>query len=336
MSRDKTPGPSSQELAFVVVNYNGGKLLAECIASIRGAIGAAGAAMALVVVDNASADGSAEAAAGVEGVELVSMGANRGFGAAANAGIAATNSDWIALVNADATVAADAAAAFIAAQHSLPGTVGVVAPQVRFASDRSTVNSAGVEVDALGIAHERFLGQPAGAADQAAFVFGASGGGAFLRRSMLDSVGLFDERYFLYYEDIDLCWRAQAAGWKAMYEPRVVLYHQHSAFVKQGSELQFYHVGRNRIRTLAKNAPASLLRRNALRILIYDAGYVSYAAVRRRSLAPLRGRLDGLRDWRTFRARTPLAQAPLIPAGSFAAALRRQRVLRRNTFNARP
>lgn len=325
-----------QELAVVVVNYNGGSLLAECISSIRAATATAGTTIPLVVVDNASADGSAEAAAQIEGVEVLAMGTNRGFGSAANAGIKATSSAWIALVNADATAAPDAAAAFLTVERRLPDSVGIVAPQIRFASDRTTVNSAGMEVDELGVAHERFLGRPADDAASAAFVFGASGGGAFLRRSMLESVGLFDERYFLYYEDIDLCWRAQAMGWKAVYEPTVVLYHQHSAFVKQGSALQLYHVGRNRIRTLAKNAPARLLRRKALRILTYDGMYVLYVAVRRRSLAPLRGRIDGLRDWRAFRVRAARPDTTLTPAGSLAAALRRQRVLRRNTFNARP
>jgi GT2 family glycosyltransferase len=326
----------SCRLAVVVVNYNGGELLLECVTSLLAAAAAADSKIRLVIVDNASEDGSATAAAGLGPVEVVAMATNGGFGSAANAGIDATSCDWVALVNPDATVAPDALAAFLELEGGLPANVGVVAPQIRFASDRMTLNSAGLEVDELGAGYGRLVGHPATDADEPAFVFAASGTGAFLRRSMLDEVGHFDERYFLYFEDVDLCWRAQARGWKALYQPEVVIYHQHSAFTMQNSPLKFYHVGRNRIRTLAKNAPTPLLRRHALRMLINDTLYVLYVAIAVRSLAPLRGRIAGLRDWRAFRAEAQPADVPLAPANSLGAAMRRRRVASRNTYDGRP
>jgi len=324
----------SAKLAVVVVNYNGGELLADCIASLLAAVAASAAEIAIVIVDNASSDGSAAAAARLGAVDVLPMSANLGFGSAANAGIEATSSDWVALVNADATVAPEALAAFLECERSVPANVGVVAPQIRFASDGTTLNSAGMEVDELGVAYGRLVGHSAEEANEPASVFAASGAGAFLRRSMLEEVGLFDERYFLYFEDVDLCWRAQALGWKVRYEPQIVIHHQHSAFTTQNSPLKFYHVGRNRIRTLAKNAPTPLLRRHALRMVTNDTLYVLYVAIAVRSLAPLRGRIDGLRDWRAFRAGAQPVEVPLAPAGSLGAALRRRWVATRNSFDA--
>ena len=111
--------------------------------------------------------------------------------------------------------------------------------QMRFADRPEIVNSAGIGVDVLGVAFDRFLGEPTdGPASEPAEVFGACAGAALFRRAMLDEIGGFDSGIFLYLEDVDVAWRARMAGWRAVYVPDAVVWHAHSATAKHGSELQ--------------------------------------------------------------------------------------------------
>jgi len=207
--------------------------------------------------------------------------------------------------------------------------VGSVAAQMRFADRRHLLNSAGLELDRLGVAADRLVGTPLAELRESApyEVFGATGGAAIFRRQMLDQVGGFDESFFAFFEDADLAWRAQAHGWRALYAPEAVVYHHHSATAQHGSPAKLYLVGRNRVRTLAKNASNGMLLLNAPWMLAYDSAYVVYASINSRSLAALRGRLDGLREWREYRRSGAPHRRPLSlrrPLG-FRRALQRHR-----------
>ena len=107
-----------------------------------------------------------------------------------------------------------------------------------------------------GTADSRGVWQPYGPPyDAETPVFGPCGGAAAYRRAMLDQVGLFEERFFMYCEDIDLNWRAQLAGWSSVYAPRAVVYHHLSA--TGGGTLSSYYVGRNTLWVMARCLPAS-------------------------------------------------------------------------------
>jgi GT2 family glycosyltransferase len=143
---------------------------------------------------------------------------------------------------------------------------------------------------------------------------------------MLDEIGGFDSGYFVYLEDVDVAWRSRMAGWRALYVPDAVVWHAHSATAGHGSSFKYFHVGRSRVRLLARNAGRSQLFRYGLQMVAYDLGYVLFAAARDRTLAPLRGRLAGLRDWRAARAETATGRRPvaLERRRGFTAALRRR------------
>jgi GT2 family glycosyltransferase len=132
---------------------------------------------------------------------------------------------------------------------------------------------------------------------------------------MLDDAGGFDESFFFAQEDADLAWRAQMRGWRCLYAPGAVMYHHHGSTARHGSDLKYFHVGLNRVRMLAKNADTRLLRRYGAAIVAYDLGYVVVAALTDRTLAPVRGRVQGLREWRTYRRagadRRPVELAPV-------------------------
>jgi len=124
------------------------------------------------------------------------------------------------------------------------------------------VNSAGTVLTRDGYAADRGLGlADSGRFDVPAEVFGGCGAALALRTAALLDVGLFDEEWFLYYEDVDLCWRLRRRGWTVRYAPGSVARHQHSASVGTRSDLHLFHDHRNRLLTLVKNGSAGLVLR---------------------------------------------------------------------------
>jgi GT2 family glycosyltransferase len=311
----------------VIVTRDRAELLLAALHSARTALEAAGADGQIVVVDNDSSDDSAERVAReLPAVRWIQLDKNYGFPTAVNHGLGATSGEWILLLNNDATI--DREALRRALEGPIPDDVGTIALQMRFADRPEVVNSAGIGVDVLGVAYDRFLGATTdGPAGEPAEVFGACAGAALFRRAMLDDIGGFDSGIFLYLDDADVAWRAQMAGWRALYVPEAVVWHAHSATTKHGSSFKYFHVGRSRVRLLARNADGRHLRRYGVQILAFDLGYVAFAAITDRTFAPLKGRLAGLREWRAVRAKAAARRRPveLERRQGFAAALRRRR-----------
>lgn len=302
-------------ISVIVVNHRARALLLECLAHVDAA--SAGLESELIVVENAS-DG--ETAALVRerhpGATVIEERENTGFAPAVARAIAVSRGEWIALVNNDANLDPGALRALLAAGEADP-RAGAVAAQVRFTARPDVVNSAGIVVDRLGVAYERFAGAPGAAADAAPReVFGATACVALYRRAMLDAIGGFDASFFAYLEDVDVAWRARAAGWTAVYEPRALAHHRGSASSREGSAFKYRLVGRNRMRLLAKNATTGQLLRYGPLMLLFDLAYVTFAGLTDRTLAPALGRLDGLREWRRYRALGAATRgpAPLAPA----------------------
>jgi GT2 family glycosyltransferase len=133
---------------------------------------------------------------------------------------------------------------------------------------------------------------------------------------MLDDIGGFDGGIFLYLDDADVAWRARMAGWRCLYEPRAVALHHGSATAREGSAFKYELVARNRIRLLAKNATWGQLLRWGWAMALYDLAYVLFVAATDGTLAPLRGRVRGLREWRTYRRAGAADRRPVVLAGA--------------------
>lgn len=315
-------------VSIVVVAYRQREPLAECLRALGEAQAALGAPSELIVVDNG--DLAALVAEQRPDARVLRPGENVGFAAGAQAGIEAARGEWVALVNDDANVAPGALAALLEA-GSAQADIGAVAAQIRFRTRPERINSAGIVVDSLGVASERFAGAPLSAAAEPGEVFGASGCVALYRASMLAQLGGLDGRFFAYQEDVDLAWRARAAGWRAVYEPRALAEHLGSASTGEGSSRKYWLVGRNRVWLLARNMTARRLARSLPGIVLYDLAYVIYVALTDRTLAPLSGRLAGLRGWRAMRAERQgeRREVELAPArAGWLGALRQHRAYR--------
>jgi GT2 family glycosyltransferase len=315
-------------VSAIVLAFGKEALLDACLRSLDLALAEiAGPTELIVVVNRLSAEGRRQLERSTRDHVVVDPGRNLGFAGGVVAGLERARGDWIALVNDDCLVEPDALAELLAAGEQ-SDEIGSIAAQIRFAERADTINSAGLEVDELGVAYERLLGRPVSTSEsEVVDVFGASGGAGLFRRAMLDSVAGFDESFFAYLEDADLAWRARMHGWRSVYAPRAVVEHHHSATLGHRSSEKYFLVGRNRVRMLAKNATRSQLLRRGPSIVAYDLAYVAFVAARARTLAPLRGRLSGLSEWRSYRAAGQPHRRPirLAPSPGIRAALRRDR-----------
>jgi GT2 family glycosyltransferase len=182
---------------------------------------------------------------------------NLGFGAAINRAAAATRSAFLATLNDDAVPHPRWLEALVAAigQRS---DAGMCASQVRFYREPA-LDSAGMLLARDGSSKQRGhkrAPQEFPVAEEALF---PSASAALYRRAMLDEIGGFDERFFLYCEDTDLGLRARWAGWKCLYVPEAVVEHRYSHSAGHASPVKAYYVERNRLFVLAKNFPAPML-----------------------------------------------------------------------------
>ena len=219
--------------AAVVVNYNAGAALVDCVASVL----AEEPRPDLVVVDNASTDGSIDALRRAHpGERVVRSGGNLGYARAANLGIAATDAPVVAVLNPDTVLAPGVGAAMVA-RFAAEADLGAAGPQLRN-TDGSVYPSARQipsVLDAVGHGLLFFVWRDnpftgryrESGADPARprEVDWVSGAAVWLRRTALDDVGGWDERYFMYVEDVDLCWRLRRAGWRVAYEPAGTVEH---------------------------------------------------------------------------------------------------------------
>ena len=283
------------QLASVIVpSFNGAHLLGSCLDSLARQTHPQ---IEVIVADGASTDNTAALLAQrYPSVRLLRLSRNLGFAGNVNAGLRAARGEVLCLLNNDAEAEADWVAVSVDSLASHP-EVGSVAAKVLYADGR-TINSAGDLLRRDGSASQRGNGCPdAPEWDEPTYVFGASGGAATYRRAMLRDVGLLDERFFMYLEDVDLAFRAQLRGWTCWYEPRASVRHMGGA--SGGGTLESFYNGRNLIRLLVKDLPAGLVASMLPAIVRYQlrrarAALASWRGAAAR--ATLRGQLVGLAE----------------------------------------
>ena len=245
----------------MVVNWNRKELLRACLDSLKrqGEV-----AFEVIVVDNGSADGSAEMAESAFGVHVIRNRENRGFCAANNQGIAAAQGEFVALINNDA----EAAEGWLAALHracSGAPDIGMAASKVLVWEDPSRIDKAGHLIFPDG----QNRGRGSGAADRGQYdreeeALWPDGCAAMYRKAMLDQIGGFDEDFFAYGDDAELGLRARIAGWRCVYTPLAVVRHHRGSTLGKDSVRRLELIERNRLLLAMKLFPWSLLLFNPL------------------------------------------------------------------------
>lgn len=275
--------------SIVIPNWNGKRHLPTCLNALRAQ---RYPNVEVIVADNASTDGSRELlASDYPEVRLVPLSENRGFTGACNAGMRAACGEYIALLNNDTEADPNWVREVVAAFERHP-EAGLIASKMLLFDRRDHFHTAG---DFYGIdgwpgnrgAWQRDEGQY----DEETYVFSACGGSAAYRRAMLDQIGLLDDDFFFSMEDVDLGWRAQLAGWRCVYAPRAVVYHQLAA--TGGGVTSSFYDGRNAIYVLVKNYPAALWRKHWA-LIVRRQLQVAGEALRAWRGAAARARLRGM------------------------------------------
>ncbi len=338
-------------VSVIVVNHNRRELLRGCLESL--ARQSAGG-FAVVVVDNGSTDGSAEMAEREFGaapfrLKVVRNRENRGFCAANNQGIAASEEPFIAVLNNDAEAAPGWLEALLGAFED-PG-VGMAASKILTWEEPPRIDKAGHLIYLDGQNRGRGTGEPdRGQYDRREEVLWPDGCAAMYRRRMLEEIGGFDEDFFAYGDDAELGLRARIAGWRCLYVPEAVVRHRRASTLGLASARRVELIERNRVLLAAKLFPWSLLWLNgayyAARI---GAGLLAVAANRgetsrfpgprgkiRLAAAMVKGDLAALRLLpRMLRKRREVNRIRRLSPAEVRALLMRHRIpLRELTFQA--
>jgi GT2 family glycosyltransferase len=241
-------------LAVIIVNFNGGELLPRCLRALKAQTACPAR---VLVIDNASTDGSVEASRSVAPwAEFHVLDTNVGFARGNNVGIQMTaECDWIALLNPDAFPEPGWIEAF--ERHATTaGDVDSFACRMLSAVDPGIADGAGDAYRVDGLAWARHQGRPSSTMpDHPEEVFAPCAGAAFYRRSAVAAVGGFCERFFCYYEDVDLGFRLRLRGGRCVYLPDAVVHHMGSAITGKASAFSVYHVHRNVVWTYLRNMP---------------------------------------------------------------------------------
>ena len=204
--------------SVIIPNLNGAGWLRDSIESIWAQTEQD---FELIVIDNGSTDESREIARSYRGRDrytLIENDRNTGFSHAVNQGIAIARGEYVALFNNDAFAEPDWLAELLKAAAADPKIFAVSSLMLRY-YEPELADDAGDYMTILGFACKRGDGLKASRYQKPCRVFSACGGAALYRRSILDKIGVFDELFFAYYEDVDLSWRANNFGYKNVYCP---------------------------------------------------------------------------------------------------------------------
>jgi GT2 family glycosyltransferase len=277
-------------LAIVIVSYNVRELLRECLRRLEG--------QRVIIVDNASADGSAEMIRNeFPDATLIANADNRGFAAACNQGLAASTAEFVFILNPDTTVAPPALAALLELMRA-DARVGACGPRLLNTdgslqySCRCFPTLGRLAMDELGLGKlfpkSRFFGDyrmtwwPH---DERREVDQLMGAALLLRRAALDDAGVFDERFFMYYEEVDLCLRLHQRGWKVVFAPDAVVTHHGGASARQSFAAMTLARYRSLFAFYRKHYPA--WHRILLKIIVAIAATLRLPTSRRAAFAPV-------------------------------------------------
>lgn len=242
-------------VSVIIVNYNAGARLQRCVACLKAQTFRD---FETIVIDNASADGSADFLRNDPFAALIDAGANLGFAAANNLAAKRAKGEWLAFLNPDAYAEPDWLAELLAAAARHPQIDAFGSTQLD-AANPARIDGAGDVYHAAGVSWRGCYGWPRDALPPEGECFAPCGAAAFYRKTVFEALGGFEERFFCYAEDADLGFKLRLAGGGAMQAPKAVVLHEGSGVTGRESDFTLYHGHRNRIWAYVLNMPLPLL-----------------------------------------------------------------------------
>lgn len=299
------------KVSVIIVNWNGRRDLEECLNSLSKQTFSD---FETIFVDNGSTDGS------IEFVEhfapytrIIALNRNEGFCRGNAIGLQHARGAFIALLNNDALADRYWLEKLYSAMTHHPH-VGFCASCIVNYYSRDIIDTAGDGFDVCGVGYKIGEGKPVSQFQTQRYVFGACAGAVLYRRSMIDDIGFFDERFFAVGEDLDLSFRAILAGYKCLYVPDAIVYHKIGRTVGRDRNFHLYQSRRNVEYTYFKNMPFALIIVTLPLHMIYNLLTFFQAFFRKRTHVHLKAKKDFLSDLKgTYKLRQEIQKKRRIP-----------------------
>ena len=245
------------DVSVIIPNFNGENYIANCLDSILDQSFNQWGQIEIIVVDDCSSDDSINIIKGYKDVKLRKNTANSGFDKSVNEGIKASSGRYCLLLNNDVVVDHNFVKYLYEHIDKNPKIFSVSSKMIRY-FERNKLDDTGDFYNIFGWAYKRGDGKRIGSYQKETSVFSTCAGAGIYRRSILDEIGLFDEAFFAYLEDVDISYRGLIFGYQNQYEPCAVCYHIGSATTAKGQKYSPFKVkisARNNIYMAYKNMP---------------------------------------------------------------------------------
>ncbi len=239
-------------VSIVIPNYNAFELLKKCIISIKEKTNED---IEIIIVDNASKDLDIDYINNLENVKFIYLDKNYGFSKAVNEGILNSNSEYIILLNNDTEIEFGFVEKLLEQIKSDEYIFSVSSKMIDY-RNRKIIDDAGDEYSIVGWTKKVGNGKSIDKFVKPRKIFSSCAGAAIYRKKIFEEIGYFDESFFAYLEDVDICYRANINGYKNIFCPDAIVYHVGSA--TSGSKHNDFKVklsARNNIYLVVKNMP---------------------------------------------------------------------------------
>jgi len=243
-------------VSVVIANYNGARFLYKCLSSVANSDYPS---FEIILVDNASTDRSLDLVekhfGDLSNLRIVENKSNNGCSQGRNVGITYSKGDYIAFLDNDTEVKKNWLYEVVKVFESDP-LIGAIQCKILLANDRQKFDSCGIYLSSFGFPYEIGVGEKdEGQYDNIYEIFAARGAAVAIRKPILDRIGYFDNDYFIYGDDTDLCWRVRLNGYKVVFAPESVVFHAGAGSAKASTFYHriFYEGSKNNIKNLIKN-----------------------------------------------------------------------------------
>ena len=280
------------EISVVIPNWNGERFLPLSLGSLKKS---RFKDLETIVVNNGSTDKSVEyIRKNHPDVRLINLDKNYGFAFACNRGIEASKGKYVFLLNNDMEVDKDCLDELFKTMEEHP-QCSAAAVKMMFYDKRDKIYNTGDMLGITGTGGQRGFGEmDKGQYEEQEYVQGVTAGAGFYRKSVFDEIGLLDEDYFIFSEDVDWNFRAVLFGYKTIYVPTALCYHIGTATVGVYSDRYVYLFMRNNLFNLFKNIPLVLIFKHLKSIMAYYFQYIRYFCLRGQGWAILKSRTSNL------------------------------------------
>jgi len=280
-------------ISIIIPNLNGEKFLKDCFDSIKNQ--EIDEEFEIIIVDNGSKDKSEEIVRNnYPEVRFIKLDKNYGFARAVNIGIKNSKGEYIVLLNNDTILDKNFLKNLKKSLDNNP-EVGFCASRILMMNDKNLIYGVGDFYKNNGTAELRGYGKLKNLYEKKEFVFGACAAASIYRKELFEKIGLFDEDFFAYYEDVDLDWRSQLFGFKCLYVPEAIVYHYGSSTFGNFSDFKIYYGTRNILLVLFKDVPDFFVKKYFLSILFIQISRLIFFTLKGKFFPTIRGMMDAFK-----------------------------------------